>query len=156
MNTFTTLLYVIVTFFRLLALCVRLAVCRKQKRYHCYWHCLIYARKFACDTNLVSPKTRQVSYKFLLQKRLFFFYRRHSSRKIRRTVVSHFSLYHRSTCQTKFGSLSARTRGTFISVAQFPFTVTPTPGLMITQVTMQTRSFVSSASPKGDCLNFFF
>ena len=44
-----------------LTLSVKLAVCRKQKRCHCYWHCFFYATKFVCDTNLVSPETRQVS-----------------------------------------------------------------------------------------------
>ena len=104
-------------------------------------------------TNLVWPETRQVSYKFLLQKRLSLFYRRHSTWKTRRTEVNHFSLYHRSTRQTKSDSLSARTRKTFISMAQFPFTVSSPPGLMITYVIMRTPSFVLGASPRGDCLN---
>ena len=79
--------------FSLLVCSVRLAVCRNQKRRHCLWHCSFYATKFAYGTNLVSPGTRQVSYKFLLQKRLSLFYRWHSTWKTRRTEVSHFFLY---------------------------------------------------------------
>ena len=41
----------------------------ENKRCHCHWHCSFYAKKFACDTNLILPETRQVSYKFLLHKR---------------------------------------------------------------------------------------
>ena len=63
-STLSTLLEVLVTFLRTSS--VKLAACWKQIRRHCF----VYATKFACDTNLVSPESRQVSYKFILQKRL--------------------------------------------------------------------------------------
>ena len=69
------------------------------------------------DTTLVSQETRQVSDKFLLQRRpsflgffFCFFYRRHYIRKTRRTEGGRFSLYPHSVRQTKSGSLSKRTR----------------------------------------------
>ena len=100
--------------FSLFALSVKLTVCRKQKRCHCNWHGSFqnlhvtqissHQRWDRCPINTSSKK--QMS---------FFFYYWHSTCK---------SFLFISTCQIKSGWLSVRIRLTFISVAQFPFTVT--------------------------------
>ena len=119
---------------------------------HCYWHCSFYATKFACDTNLVSPETRQVSYKFILQKRLGFLPPALYMQNMLSLGKSFFFISQLYTPKSDF--LSARTQ-TFIFVTQFLFTITPSPGLIITWVTMWMWSFILGASPKGNCLNFF-
>ena len=85
---------------------VKLAVCNKQKRRHCYWHCSFYATKFACNTNLILPESLYIYIYIYMHTYINCW---HSTLKTCRTEVSHFSLYPCSTCQTKSGFLSART-----------------------------------------------
>ena len=57
-------------------------------------------------------------------KSSWIFYHRYSTCKTLNWGKSFLFLYCHPTHQTKFGSISARTQSTFISMTQFPFTVT--------------------------------
>ena len=62
------------------------------------------------------------------------------------------------TVTLNFWDLLLQCRSNFVHTLTpnfYPFTATPSPGLMIIQITVWMQSFVLGTPPKRDCLNFF-